>query len=78
MARLIEKLSPLEVSKKTKPGYYGDGAGLWLQVSPTGSKSWIFRYTIAGKQREMGLGPFHAVSLAEARTKAKECRLGSV
>ncbi|BDT58382.1 phage integrase [Massilia varians] len=75
MARLIEKLSPLEVSKKTKPGYYADGAGLWLQVSPTGSKSWIFRYTIAGKQREMGLGPFHTVSLAEARTKAKECRL---
>lgn len=75
MARLIEKLSPLEVSKKTKPGYYGDGAGLWLQVSPSGTKSWIFRFTFAGKQREMGLGPFHTVSLAEARAKAKECRL---
>jgi integrase len=74
MARLIEKLSPLEVSKKTKPGYYGDGAGLWLQVSPTGSKSWIFRFTIAGKQREMGLGPLHTVSLAQARSKAKDCR----
>jgi integrase len=75
VARLIEKLSPLEVSKKTKPGYYGDGAGLWLQVSPSGTKSWIFRFTFAGKQREMGLGPFHTVSLAEARAKAKECRL---
>lgn len=75
MARLIEKLSPLEVSKKTKPGYYGDGAGLWLQVSPSGTKSWIFRFTFAGKQREMGLGPFHTVSLADARVKAKECRL---
>jgi len=74
MARLIEKLSPLEVSKKTKPGYYGDGAGLWLQVSPTGSKSWIFRFTVAGKQREMGLGPLHTVSLAQARSKAKDCR----
>lgn len=74
MARLIEKLSPLEVSKKTKPGYYGDGAGLWLQVSPTGSKSWIFRFTIAGKQREMGLGSLHTVSLAQARSKAKDCR----
>jgi hypothetical protein len=30
MARLIEKLTPLEVTKKTKSGYYGDGAGLWL------------------------------------------------
>ncbi|HBZ06307.1 MAG TPA: integrase, partial [Massilia sp.] len=75
MARLIEKLSSLEVSKKTKPGYYGDGAGLWLQVSLSGTKSWIFRYTFAGKQREMGLGPFHTVSLADARAKAKECRL---
>jgi len=75
MARVIEKLSSLEVSKKTKPGYYGDGAGLWLQVSLSGSKSWIFRYTFAGKQREMGLGPFHTVSLADARAKAKESRL---
>lgn len=75
MARQIEKLSALGVSKVTKPGYHGDGAGLWLQVSPSGSKSWIFRYTRAGKQREMGLGATHTVSLAEARVKAKECRL---
>jgi len=75
MARQIDKLTPLGVSKATKPGYYGDGAGLWLQVSKSGSKSWIFRFTLAGKQREMGLGPVHTVSLAEARAKAKGCRL---
>lgn len=75
MARLIDKLTPLMVSKTTKPGYYGDGAGLWLQVSPSGSKSWIFRYTLAGRQREMGLGPTHTVSLASARSQAKEHRL---
>lgn len=75
MARLIEKLSPLAVSKASKPGYYGDGAGLWLQVSASGSKSWIFRYTLAGKQREMGLGATHTVTLAAARAQAKECRL---
>lgn len=75
MARLIDKLTPLAVSKMTKPGYYGDGAGLWLQVSASGSKSWIFRYTLAGKQREMGLGPTHTVSLAAARSQAKEHRL---
>ncbi|MGX9218956.1 tyrosine-type recombinase/integrase [Massilia varians] len=75
MARLIDKLSPLAVSKMTKPGYYGDGAGLWLQVSASGSKSWIFRYTLAGRQREMGLGPTHTVSLASARLQAKEHRL---
>lgn len=74
MARLVEKLTPLAVGKLTKPGYYGDGAGLWLQVSQSGSKSWIFRFTLAGKQREMGLGAVHTVNLTEARAKAKECR----
>lgn len=74
MARLIDKLTPLAVSKKSKPGYYGDGNGLWLQVSPSGSKSWIFRFTLSGKRREMGLGAVHTVTLQEARTKAKECR----
>jgi len=74
MPRLVAKLSPLAVSKFVKPGYYGDGAGLWLQVSPSGSKSWIFRFTLAGRQREMGLGAVHTVNLTEARAKAKECR----
>ena len=74
MARLIEKLTPLTVTKTTKPGYYGDGAGLWLQVSKTGSKSWIFRFTLNDRQREMGLGAIHTVSLSEARAKAKGCR----
>lgn len=74
MARLIEKLTPLAVTKATKPGYYGDGACLWLQVSKTGSKSWIFRFTSNDRQREMGLGATHTVSLSEARAKAKDCR----
>lgn len=75
MARLIEKLSPLAVTKASKPGYYGDGAGLWLQVSASGSKSWIFRYTLAGKQREMGLGATHTITLAAAREQAKQYRV---
>ena len=70
----INKLSAQKVSKETRPGYYGDGAGLWLQVSRTGTKSWLFRYTFNGKQREMGLGAVHTVSLADARMKAQECR----
>lgn len=74
MARLIEKLTHLGISKLKQPGYYGDGAGLWLQVSASGSKSWIFRYTIAGRQREMGIGALLTVGLADARIKAKECR----
>ncbi len=75
MARLVDKLSYLKVSKETKPGYYGDGGGLYLQVSATGGKSWIFRFTLSKKQREMGLGPLHTVTLAEARVKAKGYRL---
>ena len=75
MARLIEKLTPLGVRKKQTPGHYGDGGGLWLQISKFESKSWVFRYTLHGKRHEMGLGPTHTVSLAEARQKAKECRL---
>ncbi len=75
MTRLVDKLTPLAVSKATKPGYYGDGGGLCLQVSPSGSKSWIFRFTLSKKEREMGLGAVHTVTLSEARAKAKECRL---
>ncbi|MFM7698896.1 MAG: tyrosine-type recombinase/integrase [Limnohabitans sp.] len=75
MARIVDKLNPLMVAKATKPGYYSDGNGLYLQVSVSSSKSWIFRFTIKGKQREMGLGAVHTISLAEARLKAKEQRL---
>jgi integrase len=49
---------------------YGDGGGLYLKVTGTGSKSWIFRYTIAGKTRDAGLGAFPEVGLARARELA--------
>ena len=71
--RGIEKLSALQVQRLKAPGYHGDGGGLWLQVSSAGTKSWVFRYTL-GKAREMGLGPLHTISLAEARAKARACR----
>lgn len=74
MARELEKLTALAVSKKKEPGHYGDGGGLWLQISKSGSKSWVFRFAFSGKQREMGLGPVHTVTLQEARAKARECR----
>ncbi|MFS2007989.1 Arm DNA-binding domain-containing protein [Duganella sp. CT11-25] len=44
MSRLLNKLSALRVARPSPPGLYGDGGGLWLQVSATGSKSWVFRY----------------------------------
>ncbi len=74
MARKIGKLSAVAVRAASKPGIYGDGAGLWLTVGPTGAKSWLFRFMLAGKAREMGLGPVHTIGLAEAREKALACR----
>ena len=74
MARTIKKLTPLMVSKASQPGLYGDGAGLYLQVGPTGAKSWLFRFMLNGKSRAMGLGPVHTINIAEARGRAVECR----
>lgn len=75
MSNLVNKLTARAVNRATKPGYYGDGGGLWLQVSASGSQSWVFRYTLARRRREMGLGAAHTVTLAEARAKARENRL---
>lgn len=74
MPRLIERLNPLQVSKLKKPGYYCDGAGLYLQVALGGSKSWILRYRMGGKPREMGLGSCQTFTLAEARKRAASQR----
>ena len=74
MARAIGKLTALAVDKAKRRGYFGDGGGLFLQVSASGSKSWVFRFKEAGKLHEMGLGATHTIGLAEAREKARECR----
>lgn len=70
MARTLNRLSALEVRKLNKPGMHADGGGLYLNVSRTGSKSWIFRY----KRRDMGLGAYPAISVAVAREKAAKAR----
>jgi integrase len=70
----IRVLSALKIKQDLKPGMYSDGLGLYLQVRPGNAKSWIFRYRTHGKLRDMGLGPLHSVSLAEAREKAALCR----
>jgi len=73
--RTTKKLRAPEIVRLTHPGYYSDGGNLFLQVTGTGAKSWLFRYQLAGKKREMGLGPFTLVSLADARARALECHL---
>ena len=74
MARALHKLSAQQIDRASKPGMYGDGGGLWLQVSPTLTKSWIFRYTLHGKAHEMGLGSAGTVARDSARKKAALCR----
>jgi integrase len=66
------KLSARTVAT-AKPGRYGDGRGLWLAVSPSGARKWVFRFTCGGRVTEMGLGNA-AVSLAMASNKADEAR----
>jgi integrase len=73
MSRNTNKLSALKANT-TKPGRYGDGAGLYLVVSRGGGRKWVFRFTLQGKVNEMGLGPARVVSLADARAKAAEAR----
>ncbi len=75
MRREGNKLSAAAVRAANKHGLYGDGHGLYLQVSAFDTKAWVFRYMIDGKARKMGLGPLHTVSLAEARARAAAARL---
>src|SRR3984957_8671322 len=53
-----------------KPGKYGDGGGLQLAVAAARAKKWVLRFLWQGKAREMGLGSYPEVGLAEAREKA--------
>ena len=64
------KLSAVAVAKAKGPAVLHDGGGLYLRISESGSKSWVFRFQIEGKRRDMGLGSFPETSLADARDKA--------
>ena len=63
-------LSTALVRNVTRAGRYCDGHGLYLEVQPSGSRSWIQRIAIRGRRREIGLGGFPLVSLKEAREQA--------
>jgi Arm DNA-binding domain len=73
MARTVNQLTATKVKKADAPGLYPDGAGLYLQVTSETAKSWLLRYSLRGKAREMGLGSLRKVSLAEARRRAADC-----
>lgn len=73
-AHSIHRLTALAVQRSKTPGRYADGGGLYLQVADSGSKSWLFRYMIRGRSREMGLGPLRDVTLEAARKEASAAR----
>ena len=76
MPKIAKELGPLAVSKINAPGlhFVGKVQGLALQLTAGSGKSWLLRVVIAGKRREMGLGSYPGVSLAQARVKASEAR----
>jgi len=74
VARTLNRLSNLKVARTKRPGMYADGGGLYLRVAEGGSKQWMFRYVVNGRLRDMGIGPEHTLTLAEARERATEAR----
>jgi integrase len=74
MPKKANGLTARGVETIAKPGMHADGGGLYLNVKETGAKSWVFRFSVAGKRREMGLGGYPAVSLATARKLAADHR----
>lgn len=68
--RQLHRLSALRVAKEIAPGHYADGGGLYMQIADSGARSWVFRFRLGGRMREMGLGPLSRVSLGEARKLA--------
>lgn len=73
-AAKMTALKVAAIARAKAPGYYGDGGGLFLQVSRFGTASWVFRYRVAGRLREMGLGSFDTIGLADARERARKAR----
>src|SRR5262249_44454194 len=69
------KITALQVNKITKPGRYAVGDGVYLQITGAKGRSWVFRYMRDGKQRHMGIGPVSLLTLADARSRAREARL---
>ena len=69
----INRLSARGVLHLPK-GFHSDGLGLYLRVRPSGSRSWVFRFTDSGKVREIGLGSAYSRTLSEARRLASEMR----
>src|SRR5690349_7521517 len=76
MPKKAKPLTALEVGRLSKPGLrmVGTVPGLGLQIGESGSKSWILRFKLEGRRRDMGLGGFPEITLAKALERARAAR----
>ena len=63
-------LSARKIETLKTPGMYSDGGTLFLRLAPGGSKQWVQRLTVKGRRRDIGLGGYPLVSMADAREAA--------
>src|SRR5262249_34249045 len=75
MAKTSERLSALKIKNLKGPGYFADGGNLYFRIAPSGARGWIFRFAIHGRTRDMGLGAYPEIGLADARDLASKCRV---
>ena len=73
MAKQIGLLVARQVDT-LKAGFHSDGGNLYLRVKDTGARSWVFRYKLSGKVKELGIGSKNDRSLAQARELAGKMR----
>lgn len=76
MPKRAQELSALEVKRLVAPGFHSVGgvAGLALYVKPSGTRSWVLRVVIGAKRRDIGLGAYPEVTLADARDTARKMK----
>jgi hypothetical protein len=76
MSRKAATMTARQAATMTRPGLHAAGGvpGLYLQITEGAGRSWVYRYQLAGKRRDMGIGPADAFGLAEARQRANEAR----
>lgn len=74
MARAINTLTTRKVASLRDPGRHSDGGGLYLRITPAGSRSWVFMTAAGGRRVEVGLGALTSVSLSSARQIAGQMR----
>lgn len=81
MPRVAKELSALDFKRLSHPGLGGNAtftvggvSGLLVQITPKGGRTWLLRVAVGGKRREIGLGGFPDVTLAQARERAREAK----